>query len=238
MAANRLLLLSNSTTAGMSYLEHAIETLRAFLGADRKDVLFVPYAAVRFSHDAYAERVRKVLSDIGHGVVSIHATPDPVAAVREADAIAVGGGNTFRLVEQLQSLGLIGPLRERVAAGTPYIGWSAGSNIASPSLRTTNDMPIIEPHGFETLAAVPFQINPHYLDANPDGHMGETREERIEEFIALNPDVWVVGLREGSTLRVDGESVKLIGEKPARIFRSGIEAREVAPGESLDFLLD
>lgn len=221
----------------MSYLEHATETLREFLGADRKVLLFVPYAAVRFSHDAYAEKVRKVLAGIGHDLESIHGAPDPVAAVRGAEAIAVGGGNTFRLVQQLQTRGLIEPLRERIAAGIPYIGWSAGSNIASPTLRTTNDMPIIEPDSFDTLAAVPFQINPHYLDAHPDGHMGETREERIEEFTVLNPDTRVVGLREGTALRVEGDAVQLIGEKPARVFSHGEEGREVEPGEPLDFLL-
>lgn len=237
VATRRLLLLSNSSTAGMSYLEHAISTLRDFLGADRKVVLFVPYAAVRFSHDAYAEKVRKVLAGIGHDVESIHEAPDPAAAVREASAIAVGGGNTFRLVEQLQSLGLTRVLRERIAAGVPFIGWSAGSNIACPTLRTTNDMPIIEPNSFQTLDVVPFQINPHYLDAHPDGHMGETREERIQEFLVLNPRTRVVGLREGTSLRVEGDSVQLIGGKSARVFEHGAEPREVEFGDPLDFLL-
>lgn len=238
MTHRRLLLLSNSSTAGLSYLEHAIAPLQDFLGAERRQVLFFPYAAVRFSYDDYADRVRKVLAEIGHDVLSIHQTPDPPAAVREATAIAVGGGNTFRLVQQLQSLGLVQPLRERVAAGVPFIGWSAGSNVACPTLRTTNDMPIVEPASFETLGAVPFQINPHYLDAHPEGHMGETREERLEEFIALSPDVWVIGLREGTTLRIEGDSIELIGDKPARIMGRGEPAREVEPGGALGFLLD
>jgi dipeptidase E len=238
VTGRRLLLLSNSSTAGMSYLEHALGALADFLGEGRSTVLFVPYAAVRFSYDEYEERVRQVLAGIGHDVRSIHRSADPAAAVRDAEAVAVGGGNTFQLVHRLRSMRLIGPLRERIAAGVPFIGWSAGSNLACPTLRTTNDMPIVEPASFETLSAVPFQINPHYLDAHPDGHMGETREERIQEFLFLNPDTWVVGLREGSSLRVEGESVRLLGGRPARLFRSGEEPREIEPHQPLDFLLD
>ncbi len=235
---HRLLLLSNSSTADRPYLEHAVALIGDFLGDQLGSILFVPYAAVRFGYDEYEEKVRTALGGLGYDVRSIHQAPDPARAIREAEAIAVGGGNTFRLVQQLQALRLVEPLRERIEAGLPYIGWSAGSNIASPTLRTTNDMPVIEPNSFETLAAVPFQINPHYLDAHPEGHMGETREERIEEFTALNPDTIVVGLREGTTLRVEGDAVRLIGDRPARVFEHGEEAREVEPGEPLDFLLD
>jgi dipeptidase E len=208
-----------------------------FLASEPGTVLFVPYAAVRFGYDEYTDKVRPVLNGLGYDVRSIDQSPDPVAAIREAEAIAIGGGNTFRLVERLQHLGLIEPLRQRIAEGLPYIGWSAGSNIASPTLRTTNDMPIIEPRSFETLSAVPFQINPHYLDAHPDGHMGETREERIQEFLVINPNIWVVGLREGTSLRIEVDTVQLIGDRPARVFKHGQEAREVEPGEPLDYLL-
>ena len=238
--ARRLLLLSNSSTAGMSYLEHALGAMREFLGPAPRTVLFVPYAAVRFGYDEYAERVRGVLREVGHELVSIHQmdeTPAAIRAVTEAEAIAVGGGNTFHLVRELQDRELIAPMRERVQSGIPYIGWSAGSNIACPSLRTTNDMPIVEPGSFRTLDLVPFQINPHYLDAHPDGHMGETREERIQEFLAVEPDVFVVGLREGSTLRVEGDTLELLGEKPMRVFKAGQAAREIGPGEPLNFLL-
>lgn len=235
--ARRLLLLSNSSTAGMSYLEHAREAMREFLGTAPKNVLFVPYAAVRFGYDEYAAKVRTVLEAIGHRLTSVHEAPNAIRAVLEADAIAVGGGNTFHLVRELQEGEMLGPIRERVLAGTPFIGWSAGSNIACPSLRTTNDMPIVEPPSFRCLDLIPFQINPHYLDAHPDGHMGETREERIQEFLVVEPDRYVVGLREGSTLRIEGDGIQLIGEKPMRVFKHGQEPLEVGPGDALDFLL-
>jgi dipeptidase E len=236
--ARRLLLLSNSSTAGMSYLEHAREAMQEFLGAARKTVLFVPYAAVRFGYDEYAERVRAVLEAIGHRLTSVHEVPNAIRAVLEADAIAVGGGNTFQLVRELQEREMLGPIRERVLEGTPFIGWSAGSNIACPTLRTTNDMPIVEPLSFRCLDLIPFQINPHYLDAHPEGHMGETREERIHEFLIVEPDRYVVGLREGSTLRIEGDGIQLIGEKPMRVFKHGEEPLEVGPGEAPTFLLD
>jgi dipeptidase E len=236
--ARRLLLLSNSSTAGMSYLEHAQGPMREFLGTPSRTVLFVPYAAVRFGYDEYAAKVRAVLEAIDHRLISVHEQADAAAAVLEAEAIAVGGGNTFHLVRELQQRNLLGPIRESVLDGTPFIGWSAGSNIACPTLRTTNDMPIVEPRSFECLDLIPFQINPHYLEAQPDGHMGETREERIQEFLAVEPDRYVVGLREGSTLRVEGDRIQLIGEKPMRIFRHGQEPIEVVPGEALGFLLD
>ena len=236
--ARRLLLLSNSSTAGMSYLEHAQEPMREFLGAVPKTVLFVPYAAVRLGYDEYAAKVRAVLEGIGHRLDSVRDAADAVEAVLEAEAIAVGGGNTFHLVRELQERDLLDPIRERALEGMPFIGWSAGSNIACPTLRTTNDMPIVEPRSFRCLDLIPFQINPHYLDAHPDGHMGETREERIKEFLVVEPERYVVGLREGSTLRVEGDGMQLVGEKPMRVFRHGEEPLEVGPGDTLDFLLD
>ena len=181
--------------------------------------------------------MRSVLEAIDHRLQSIHEAEDAVQAVRDAEAIAVGGGNTFHLVRELQERELLGPIRERVLEGMPYIGWSAGSNIACPTLKTTNDMPIVEPRDFRCLDLIPFQINPHYLDAHPDGHMGETREERIQEFLVIEPERFVVGLREGSALRVEGDSVLLIGEKPMRVFKHGEEPLEVEPGEALEFLL-
>ncbi len=222
----------------MSYLEHAQEPMLDFLGRTSKTVLFVPYAAVRFGYDEYAAKVRAVLEGIGHRLDSVHDAADAVEAVLEAEAIAVGGGNTFHLVRELQERNLLDPIRERALEGMPFIGWSAGSNIACPTLRTTNDMPIVESRSFRCLDLIPFQINPHYLDAHPDGHKGETREERIQEFLVVEPKRYVVGLREGSTLRVEGGGMQLIGEKPMRIFKHGEEPLEVGPGEALDFLLD
>ncbi|WP_456426134.1 dipeptidase PepE [Rhodocaloribacter sp.] len=232
----RLLLLSNSKNYGMGYLEHARAAIRDFLGDAVREVLFVPYAGVRFSYDDYAAHVRAAFEPLGYRLTSIHEAEDPAAAVREAEAVAVGGGNTFHLVHELYASGVMDALRARAAGGMPYLGWSAGSNVACPTLRTTNDMPIVEPPSFRTLGLVPFQINPHYLDAHPDHHMGETREDRIVEFTVLNPDVYVVGLREGSILRLDGGALRLLGPKTMRVFRHGTPPREVGPDDDLGFL--
>jgi dipeptidase E len=226
----RLLLLSNSTNYGGTFLGHAGNTIRDFFGEDVGEVLFVPYAAVRFPFDAFAAKVGERFGPLGYDVRPIDREADPVAAVERAEAIAVGGGNTFQLLQRLYDGALLDPIRERVRAGMPYAGWSAGSNVASPTIRTTNDMPIVEPPSFAALGLVPFQINPHYTDAAIPDHGGETRKERLLEFIAANPDMPVVGLREGTTIRVDGTRMTLLGERPAVVFRAGREPWEVAPG--------
>lgn len=232
----RLLLLSNSRNHGQGYLEHALEPIARFLGPEVRRVAFVPYAGVTVGEDAYAALVRERFESIGYELISVHETHYAHQLVDEADAIAVGGGNTFRLLQRLRETGLLYRIRHRVVLGTPYIGWSAGSNMACPTLRTTNDMPIVDPGGFDALGLIPFQINPHYLDAHPEGHQGETREQRILEFIALNPDVFVVGLREGSILQVAWKRVTLLGDKPVRIFRGAQEPVEIGPDGDLDFL--
>jgi dipeptidase E len=149
----------------------------------------------------------------------------------------VGGGNTWRLVRELHVLDLIEPMREAARRGTPYVGWSAGANVACPTFQTTNDMPICDPLGFETLGLVPFQINPHYIHGNPPGFHGETREERIREYLELHPDVLVVGLREGTMLRIERDVIALLGDAPCRVFRRGEEPRELDPSSDLGFLL-
>ena len=131
----------------------------------------------------------------------------------------------------------MGAIRRRIAAGVPYVGWSAGSNVACPTISTTNDMPIVQPESFDAIGAVKFQINPHYLDANPAGHAGETREQRILEFIEANPRRWVAGLREGCMLRYEDDRLELIGQRPMRIFKKGQEPFEVKAGDDLSFLL-
>lgn len=233
----RLLLISNSTNAGEAFLEHPLQEIKSFLGSKPIKALFVPYAGVTISFDAYSARVEQRFQEIGHGITSVHKLDDPVQAVHQAEAIVVGGGNTFHLAKQMQQEGLIEAIREKVLAGTPYIGWSAGSNMACPSIRTTNDMPIVEPESFQALNLVPFQINPHYLDANPEGHAGETREMRIEEFIEANPGIFVVGLREGSMFLVENETMHLIGPRAARIFRKDQDPRELEPGADFSFIL-
>lgn len=217
----QLLLISNSTMAGEPYLDYPKNEIKKFLGSKPLKALFIPYAAVTFSFDIYEEKVNERFQEIGHSVLGIHHYDDPVKAVKEAEAIVIGGGNTWQLVRMMRDRKLIQAIREKVQSGTPYIGWSAGSNVACPTIRTTNDMPIIDPLGFDVLNLVPFQINPHYLDANPDGHAGETREQRIQEFLEINPDTYVVGLREGTMLKLSGNKLSMIGNLTARIFKNG-----------------
>lgn len=237
-ASPSLLLLSNSTNHGQPYLSHAIPLIGSFLGPDVATVAFVPFAGVTVDYDAYSKLVAEKFAESGYTVVPVHDTRDPAAALRSADAIAVGGGNTFRLIQRLYEFGLRKAIREEVLAGKPYIGWSAGSNVACPTIRTTNDMPIVEPPSFDALDLVPFQINPHYLDSHPEKHQGETREQRIMEFVELNPDMYVAGLREGSTLEVRGRQVVLHGKKSFRVFVSGQKPREVSPSDDLSFLFN
>lgn len=233
----RLLLLSSSRVAGFGYLEYARPHLANFLGSGVKKALFVPYAIITKSHDDYLEMVRPAFRELGVEIEGIHRTDDHHEAVARASCLVVGGGNTWRLVRELHLQRLIEPIRQAVRGGTPYVGWSAGANVACPTFQTTNDMPICDPLGFETLGLVPFQINPHYLHGNPPGFHGETREERIREYLVLNPEVTVVGLREGTMLRIEDGSIALLGATSCRVFRQGEEPREVEPGADLRFLL-
>jgi dipeptidase E len=233
----KLLLISNSTMPGQKYLDYPKMEIKKFLGEKSVECIFIPFAAVTFSFDLYKEKVNERFSEIGHSVKSIHHFTDQVKAIEDAEAIVIGGGNTWQLVRLMHEKELFPAIRQKVLNGTPFIGWSAGSNVACPTLRTTNDMPIIDPLGFDTLNLVPFQINPHYLDSNPEGHAGETREQRIEEFIEINPEVYVLGLREGSMLKVENNKISLIGEKTIRIFKKGDLPRELAGSEDLSFLL-
>jgi dipeptidase E len=214
----RLLLISSSNVHGYGYLDHAEPFLRDFLGAAKR-VAFIPFAA--FDHAAYVAKVRERLARMELEVVE---------ELDGADAVFVGGGNTFRLLKKLHERGMVAPLRERVMNGLPYIGSSAGSVVACPTIRTTNDMPIVENTSLDSLGLIPFQLNCHYLDPDPSStHKGETREERLREFHEENATP-VLGLREGTMLRVENASVTLLGAKPARIFRRGEEAVEVQPG--------
>lgn len=231
----RLLLLSNSTTFGRGYLDHAEAEIRALLaGAAR--LLFVPDALN--DRTSYAARVRERFERMGVAVDSTHESDRPAHAVENAESLFIGGGNTFRLLNALYAQQLIEPIRKRVAAGMPYLGASAGTNVATRSIQTTNDMPIVEPPSFAALALVPFNVNPHYLDPDPSStHMGETREQRLKEFHELN-DAPVVGLREGTWLEVGEARCRLGGAKSARLFRKGLAPEEFAPGSDLSFLLE
>ena len=233
----RLLLISNSTNAGEAYLDYPKHHIREFLGSDRMHCLFIPYAGVTISFDDYEARVRERFAEIGHDLSSIHHAADPVAAVYQAEAIVVGGGNTFQLIKMIQDFGLIDPVREKVLGGTPYVGWSAGSNVCCPTIRTTNDMPILEPESFRAFHLVPFQINPHYTDLNPPGHAGETREDRIMEYLAANPGDTVLGLREGCMFRVEGTRMTLTGKHPVRVFRFQESPLELDPSHDFSQFL-
>ena len=231
----RLLLLSNSTEHGRGYLDHAMPAIRDFLGPVRR-LVFVPFAL--HDREAYTARVRTRFAPEGIEVHGLRPEGSEAAALDGAEAVFVGGGNTFRLLDTLQRTGLLDALRRRTRAGAPYLGASAGTNVVAPTIRTTNDMPIVQPASFDALGLVPFQINPHYLDADPSSrHMGETREERLREFLEEN-DAVVVALREGAWLRVEGRGVSLGGRRGARIFRRGRDPEEVAPGATLDALLN
>ena len=233
----KLLLISNSTNVGEAYLDYPKEHIKNFLGTTPVDAVFVPYAGIMLSYDEYEKKVEARFSEIGHHVTGIHRFDDPVKAIEEASAIVVGGGNTWKLVQMMHHNQLMSVIRKKVLSGTPFVGWSAGSNVACPTLRTTNDMPIINPVGFDTLNLVPFQINPHYLDVHPQGHGGETREDRIKEFIEINPDVYVAGLREGTMFWLENNRLRLIGDKTARIFKKGLTPYELDASADFSFLL-
>ena len=222
--------------AGQPYLDYPKQNIADFLGKKSVKALFIPYAGVTMTFDAYEEKVKTRFNEVGHDVVSIHHFSDPVKAVEEAEAIVVGGGSTWNLLHLVHKHKLTEPIRKKVWAGTKYIGWSAGSNLACPSIKTTNDMPIIDPMGFDALNLIPFQINPHYLDKNPDGHGGETREDRIMEFLVLNREITVVGLREGCMFVIENGKAGFIGNRPLRIFKYGKQPYEMQPDEDFSIL--
>ena len=221
-----LLLLSNSSSDA-GYLTHALPWLRETLSRAKR-AAFIPYAGVTVTWDEYAAKVRSALESLDVEVVSVHETGNPTGLVSEADAVLVGGGNTFHLLRETYRVGLVELVRQRVQDGMPYVGWSAGSNLACPTIMTTNDMPVAQPPTFEAFRLIPFQINPHFTDAHPPGHRGETRRQRLAEFVAANPEMPVVGLPEGTALRVASGEMSLLGAETAVVFDpSSPEGRDV-----------
>jgi dipeptidase E len=219
----RLLLISSTIVHGYGYLDYDETNVRHFLDG-RTRVAFIPFA--QFDQEAATARFRDRVTQFGCTVTQVRESAD----LDGAEVIFTSGGNTFRLLKTLYERNLIEPIRERVRGGLPYIGSSAGTNITAPTIKTTNDMPIVYPPTFEALRFVGFQINPHYLDPDPNStHQGETRETRLLEYLQENERP-VLGLREGSTLRVEDGSVTLLGEKTARLFRRGAEPEELPPG--------
>ena len=233
----RLLLISNSTNPSEPYLDYPKNNIKEFLGHQPVKALFIPYAAITFSFDEYEEKVSERFREIGHEIVSIHHFNDPLTAVQGSKAIVVGGGNTWQLLKMIRDNNLLDMVRQKILGGTPYIGWSAGSNVACPTIRTTNDMPVVEPDSFNAFNFIPFQINPHFTDANPQGHAGETREQRINEFIELNPDIYVAGLREGTMLIREDENITFFGPGTVRVFMKNTIPLELGAEDDLSFLL-
>jgi dipeptidase E len=232
--AKRILLISNSTLYGSGYLDHAEAEIRDFLSGV-SDVVFIPYAL--HDQDAYATKASERFSRMGYTLTSVHQVGDPIKAVETAGAVFIGGGNTFRLLKAIYDFGLLEPIQRRVQEGMPYIGTSAGSNVAGLTIKTTNDMPIVQPTSFNALGLVKFQINPHFIDADPQStHMGETREERLLQFHEEN-DTPVIGMREGAMVRVEENEMTLKGSFGARVFRKNMAPIEVQTGSSLNELL-
>lgn len=233
----KMLLLSNSTTFGFGWLEHAEKDIISFLGNNIKRILFFPFAGVTVSYNDYAEKTRKKFAEFGYQVDSIHDFDNYKEAVLEAEAIVVGGGNTFSLLKAFQDYDLLNVVKNKVRTGTPFIGWSAGSNLTCPTIKTTNDMPITEPKSFNALNLIPFQINPHFTNETLPNHNGETREQRINEFLEANKEMKVVGLKEGSTLLINDRTISLIGEKTMLYFEYKKEPQEFSNKDDINFLL-
>jgi dipeptidase E len=223
-----LLLLSNSTLPGEPFFQWPRAYVAAYLSGHER-LAFVPFAAPPEQQDAYVEKVSAVFAEMGIELVPLHGPGDPLRTLDQTDAVAVGGGNTFLLLRTLYRTGLLKAISEKVRRGMPYLGWSAGSNVACPTIMTTNDMPIVEPPSMHAMNLVPFQINPHYTEATIPGHGGESRDQRIAEFLVMNPSMPVIGLREGSMLHITGGKVTLQG-RDMKLFRAGHQAVTIPDG--------
>jgi dipeptidase E len=220
MTRPNLLLFSSSKYRDTSYLSHALPILEEFLGAELNQILFIPFANAAKQYDIYEAKVAEALETLGVAVQSIHHANDAVAAIHSAKVIAVGGGNTFALLSRLKEAGLIDPIRQVVGNGTAYIGWSAGANVACPTISTTNDMPISDPAGFEAMGLIPFQLNAHFIEGQIESHNGESREQRLTEYLSMNPDERVLALPEGAAIFKKGAQAILRGEADGILFTS------------------
>lgn len=231
-----LIIASTSTIFGGDYLDYLLKHLVNFY-AETDEVLFIPYARPGgISHEEYTAKASEAFKKIDKKLVGIHTFKNPAEAIKNSKGVFTGGGNTFVLVSQLYKNEVMQPLREAIFNGLPYLGTSAGSNICGVTMQTTNDMPIVYPPSFKTLGAIPFNINPHYLDPDTNSkHMGETRETRIKEYHTQNT-VPVIGLKEGSWLEAKGDSILLKGEYSARIFEQDKTPYEIETLNRIDNL--
>ncbi|WP_194755614.1 dipeptidase PepE [Aliidiomarina indica] len=227
-----LLLLSSSKAGDSDYLVHSKFWLKSHF-SHAQTIVFIPYAGVTQSYADYSARVNAALADMGMHIRGIESYANPRDAIAQADGVIVGGGNSFVLLNTLYHYGLLDPLRKRINGGMPYAGWSAGANIAGLSIKTTNDMPIIEPPSFTALGVVPFQLNPHYIDQHPPGFHGETRAQRLTEFMHVNAHTTTIALREGTGLKIEGKTMRLLGTLDAVAFSDG-KAQPLAAGSALN----
>ncbi|MES2776072.1 MAG: dipeptidase PepE [Bacteroidota bacterium] len=236
----RILAFSSSRVATGSYLESAVPIIKDFLGDKPLNIAFIPFAGVSISYGDYSDNVRTALSSLGHNIITI-LPENAKAEMAKADVIIVGGGNTFKLLSEIYKAQLLDIIRDKVNAGTPYIGWSAGSNITGPTIGTTNDMPIVEPKSFNALGLFPFQINPHYFNFKPAGHNGETRDDRLTEFLIENPGLSIVCLPEGTALRFENNVLHLTGDCPGILLQMNDQQelirKEIAAGDEISWLL-
>ncbi|TNV12497.1 dipeptidase PepE [Buttiauxella sp. B2] len=234
----KALLMSSSRMGELGYLEHAEQQLHTIFQHDAEEVLFIPYAAVSFSFDEFENIVKAAFERYGYGLKSIHRFSDPVSAVKNAKAIAVGGGNTFALLNRLYQSNIVELISQRVNDGElPYVGWSAGSNIATPTIRTTNDMPIVQPPSFNALNIAPFQMNPHFISGKPVGHNGESREERLNEFLSINPEEQLLALYEGSALYIENQQGRILGEKEGLWFKAPNQIEKILPNTPFELTM-
>lgn len=232
----KMLLMSGSKYKNTDYLVHTLPWLKDFLADEQgKKIAFVPYAGVRQSFDEYEKKVQHALSELNVEIISVHRGTKHTDIIEQADIIAIGGGNTFCLLKQMYQHHLLEIIREKVYSGTPYFGWSAGANVASASIMTTNDMPIVYPPSFEALNLFPYQINPHFISGKIQGHNGESREERLAEFLIVNPNARVYALPEGSALRIEGEKATVLGENAVLTFEKEMKQSELIAGSTFSY---
>jgi dipeptidase E len=240
MSQARVLAISSSRVGNSGYLEMAAPLIEDFLGKKQLNIAFIPFAGADSDYAGYEMRVKEALQNLSYTISAVVAR-NAATAIEQCDAIMVGGGNTFKLLHDIYDLHLLEIIKTKVGLGTPYIGWSAGANITGLTIGTTNDMPIIEPVSFRALEFFPFQINPHYYNQVTEGFNGETRDQRLEEYLQVNPDKMIVGLPEGTALRLENNTLRYSGNEPAILFSNdnagSINRKEIPNGSELSWLL-